>query len=119
MNVSSSEAQALPSVALQRLAAQRAASKLWSIVLTSVLLGLAAKKTVRAEDLFRPLAGNAGLSTSIQSLGGPTSKPAGEVSLRLGEADAGRQLQLPLASSAASSSSTSMVAIADALSLMA
>jgi hypothetical protein len=66
-----------------------------------------------------PQAGNAGLSAFLQFLGGPTSKPAGEVSLRLGETDAGRQLQLPLASSAASSSSTSMVAIAEALSLMA
>lgn len=40
MNVSLSEAPALLNTALQRLAAQSAACKLWSIVLTSSLLGL-------------------------------------------------------------------------------
>ena len=110
MNVSPTEAPALLNASLQRLAAQSAACKLWSIVLTSGLLGLAmvrggdallawaaapvlllaladaaylvqarriaalaAKETVRAEDLFRLQSGSAGFAASIQTLGGLTS----------------------------------------------
>ena len=110
MNVSPSEAPALLNTALQRLAAQSASCKLLSIVLTSLVLvmaagrvgaealvwaaspslllaladaaykvlanriaALAAKETVRAEDLFRIQSGNVGFGVAIQSLSGLTS----------------------------------------------
>ena len=110
MNLSPPDAPALLNSSLQRLAAQSASCKLWSIILTSLVLvmaagragaevllwaaapslllaladaaycvktrriaTLAAKETVRAEDLFRMQSGSSGFSTSIQSLSGLAS----------------------------------------------
>ncbi len=110
MNVSPSEASTFLHSTLQRLAGQSATCKLWSVVLSSVVLALAAgrmgaeamvwaaapalllaladatykvqadraaalaaKGTVRMEDLFRLQSGGGGLAGSVQTLGGLAS----------------------------------------------